>query len=147
MPKLIHNKYYVHRLYSDLVIPSFRLKMFEKIANDKFGIFQWDTLRVEKYYASVAFQLSDDFDTADEPTVDRTICVNIIDMKITLTDTPTAIWHHKWQWVEPDYKGFDYYKSKARSELWKPFVSSKELSKIGNKAFWNSIKHRWENPC
>ena len=144
MPKRIHNKYYVHRLYSDLVIPSVRLEMFKKVANDKLGLFEWNTLRVVKGYESVAFQLSNDFDTADEPTVNKTICVDIVEMKVTVTETPNTIWHHKWQWVEPDYKGFDYYNSKARSELWKPFVKANELSKIGNKNYWESIKSRWE---
>jgi hypothetical protein len=144
MPKRVRDKFYVHRLYSDLVIPTQRLELFKKIANEELGLFQWNTLRVLTGYRSVAFQLSNDFDTADEPTVDQTINVDLIEMRITITNTPNTIWHHKWQWVEPDYKGFDYYKSKARSELWKPFVKTNELSKIGNKTYWNSIKTRWE---
>lgn len=147
MPKVIHSKYYVHKQYSKLILPDHRLEFFLNRAKNIIGNFEWNTLRVAEDYVQIAFQLSEDFDTADEPTVDRTVCVDLINDKIKITETPNAIWHHKWQWVEPDYKGFDYYKSKARSELWKPFVKPEEVCKIGNKTFWNSIKHRWEKPC
>jgi hypothetical protein len=110
--------------------------------------YNWNLLRItkSKYFnepLEVSFQLSKDFDTADEPSVDETVSVSN-DSKIRITKTPHLIFHHKWQWVEPDYKGFDFHKSKARSELWKPFVNSKELCKIGVKTYWDSIRPRWE---
>jgi len=42
-------------------------------------------------------------------------------------------------------RGFDVEASKARSELWNPYVSKEEKSKIGYKDFWDSIRHRWES--
>jgi hypothetical protein len=146
MPKSIHNKIYVHRNYSHLVIGEEELKPFLEYAKEELENFEWNALRVVKQCGiaiEVAFQLSKDFDIADEPTVDQTVKVSYYGT-VNVKYSSNMIWHHKWQWVEPDYKGFDYLKSKARSELWKPFVKSFEMSRIGNKNYWESIKSRWE---
>jgi hypothetical protein len=120
-------------------------------AQDAVSDFKWNCLRVKPNgisgFSEVAFQYSPDFDTADEPQVVRTVvCIpkNLWWSFKRDTVHKNLIWHHKWMWVNPDYNGFDYEASKARSALWKPHVSKKELSKIGNKVYWESIKHRWE---
>jgi hypothetical protein len=103
---------------------------------------QWTCIRI-KPNEQVAFQYSPDFDTADEPEVSITMAVDLIG-KVSFRSHNNTIWHHKWMWVTPDYKGFNYEDSKARSATWKPHVSKTELTKIGNKVYWESIKHRWE---
>jgi hypothetical protein len=97
--------------------------------------------------AEVAFQYSEDFDTADEPTLTYTLGFKFNGSRyeaLTPSFRNNIIWHHKWMWVDPSYTGFDYEASKRRSAIWKPHVSKSELTKIGNKVYWESIKHRWE---
>lgn len=148
MPKIIRNRIYIHRQYAHKIISSNDLASFYDYAYGEIGQFEWNTLRLTKGkcfdFNEISFQLSEDFDTADEPAVNTTVSVPYDGDIVRVTKTPHLIFHHKWQWVEPDYKGFDYYKSKARSDLWKPFVNYKELCKIGNKNYWVSIRNRWE---
>ena len=147
MPKVIRNRIYIHRQYANKIITSNDLASFYDYAYGEIGHFDWNTLRLTKgkysNFREITFQFSKDFDTADEPTVNESVSVSQWGDHVRVTKTPHLIFHHKWQWVEPNYKGFDYYKSKARSDLWKPFVSSKELCKIGNKNYWDSIRNRW----
>jgi hypothetical protein len=103
---------------------------------------KWNCIRI-KPNEQVAFQYSPDFNSADEPEVTITMAVDLIG-KIVIRTHNNTIWHHKWMWVDSTYKGFDYEASKARSALWKPHVNKSELTKIGNKVYWESIKKRWE---
>jgi len=153
MPKKICGRIYAHKDYikslSITAIPQIieALQVVKETLDD----FQWNTVRIKPDAVGgleeVSFQYSPDFDTADEPEVVQTItCVpmdntwEVVRIK-THTDT---IWHHKWMWVEPNYKGFDYEASKARSALWKKFVSPSEIPKIGRKSFWDKLRVRWE---
>jgi hypothetical protein len=117
------------------------------------GTYNWNCLRIKPdglgSASEVAFQWSPDFNTADEPEVLQTIRVmynDVMDMwgVCDIKVHKNTIWHHKWMWVKPDYKGFDYKASKARSALWKPHVKKSELTKIGNRVYWDSIRTRWE---
>lgn len=140
--KRIGGKFYCHKNYIsnfDPLIVDRAMKWLE-VAQKEFGNFEWNCFR-EKYN-SVAFQFSPDFDSADEPEVTKTYAV--LNGVATLRQTRNIIWHHKWMWVDEDYKGFDYAASKARSALWKPHVSRSELTKIGNRVYWDSIRKRWE---
>jgi hypothetical protein len=154
MPKKIGGRLYLHRNY----IRSLDINTVHEVAQalrvseDILGGFIWNTLRIKPDgiggASEIAFQYSPDFDTADEPSVTNTVLCRkneheewIVKDVLRHKDT---IWHHKWQWVGPDYKGFDYNASKKRSALWKPFVSKEEIPKIGNKNFWDKIRVRWD---
>jgi hypothetical protein len=154
MPKKIGGRIYAHKDYikslSIIYIPEIIAAL--QVVKDTLDDFTWNTVRIKPDAVGgleeVSFQYSPDFDTADEPEVVQTItCVpmdntwEVVRIK-RHTDT---IWHHKWMWVEPNYKGFDYEASKARSALWKKFVSPSEIPKIGRKSFWDKLRVRWEN--
>ena len=84
------------------------------------------------------FRRSDDFDTADEPTVG--------DLYTVKSDGSTSfrrksadpwIYHHKWLFVADDYPGFDVEVSKARSRLWLA-LDEIDFRRIGKRSFWES---------
>jgi hypothetical protein len=153
MPKKIGGRMYFHKDYIKRLPMGMLYDVISclEVAEGVLGSFEWNTVRIKPDgvggVLEIAFQYSPDFDTADEPEVKQTVvCVpndntwKVLDVK----KHKNTIWHHKWMWVEPDYKGFDYTASKKRSALWKPYVTKPEIPKIGNKTFWDSIKSRWE---
>lgn len=96
-------------------------------------------VKYDKNEGSFSFIHSPDFDTADEPTVGRAIKVKPSgDIKVTEPTKDPKIWHHKWQWVADDYKGFDVNQSKQRSKDWKDVVGvdRQVSSRIGSKSYW-----------
>jgi hypothetical protein len=46
------------------------------------------------------------------------------------------IYHHKWQWVSDDYKGFDVEKNKQRSLQWSS-LDGVDKSRIGQRKHWD----------
>jgi len=134
---------YAHRKYEKSIVPEDELKAAKSKAGS--SINGYTCVRYNRRSKSIAFQFSPDFDTADEPVLSKTILVKE-DGDIVVTDSGANpyIWHHKWMWVSDRYSGFDVEASKKRSELWAGHVSKKEMSKIGRKNFWDSIKKRWE---
>jgi hypothetical protein len=153
MPKKIGGRYYVHKDY----IKSLPVGLIYEVINaresaeNSLGTFDWNCVRVRPDgvggASEVAFQYSPDFDTTDEPQVTQTVSCVFNDNVWEVSDVRKhdgVIWHHKWMWVGPDYKGFDYEASKARSALWKSHVAKDEIPKIGRKSFWDKIKPRWE---
>lgn len=87
-----------------------------------------------------SFIKSHDWDSADEPTVGHSIKVSSDGgVKHTKQKSDPQIYHHKWQFVGDDYKGFDVDKSKERSKHWKSVVGvNKEVSsRIGTKSYWD----------
>jgi hypothetical protein len=153
MPKKIGGRIYAHKDYIKSLSYSYIPEIIdaEQVARETLGNFEWNTVRVKPDdvggLSEIAFQYSPDFDTSDEPEVVQTVvCVpSNGGWKVARVQKHTdIIWHHKWMWVDKDYKGFDYEASKARSDLWKKFVGKDELPKIGNKKFWDKIRIRWE---
>jgi hypothetical protein len=154
--KKIGGRIYLHKSACSLLDSNlyYCASKAKEVCEHIIGSFNWNCLRIKPDGLGgafeVAFQYSPDFNEADEPEVVQTIPVifnDVMDMweVSDIRVHKDTIWHHKWMWVKPDYKGFDYEASKARSALWKPHVKKSELTKIGNKVYWESIKGRWEN--
>ena len=153
--KRIGGRIYLHASSSKLLSSNLYAEttMALRVASELLGEFNWNCIRIKPDHlggaTEIAFQWSPDFLTAPEPQVVQTVrCIwnnelDIWEVKDMKAHT-NLIWHHKWMWVTPEYKGFNYEDSKARSATWKPHVSKTELTKIGNKVYWESIKHRWE---
>jgi hypothetical protein len=139
--KQVGSKLYVHAQYVKGAVPDELLLNAVRAAGAK--IIGFDCVRYDSRTGSLAFQFSSDFDTAEEPLVDRTVRVSP-EGRVQESVGMGQIWHHKWMWVADDYAGFDVEASKRRSQLWKPHVSKEELRKIGYKKYWDSIRHRWE---
>lgn len=75
-------------------------------------------VKINPQYISLIY--SPDFDTTPEPVVDYSIQVKNGVAKLTdyRDRVRRQIYHHKWEMVKPDYRGFDYHESKERSKFW-----------------------------
>jgi hypothetical protein len=153
--KRIGGRIYLHASSSKLLSSTLYAETTRalRVASELLGEFNWNCIRIKPDSVGgadeIAFQWSPDFLTAPEPQVVQTIrCIwnNVLDIWEVkdMRVHKNLIWHHKWMWVTPDFKGFDYEASKRRSATWKPHVNKSELTKIGNKVYWESIKERWE---
>lgn len=152
--KRIGGRLYLHASYARQLDSNLYAETTKalRVASEILGEFNWNCIRIKPDGLGgadeIAFQWSPDFLTSPEPQVVQTVrCVWNKELDIwTVKDQQVhknLIWHHKWMWVGPEFNGFDYEASKKRSARWKPHVSKTELTKIGNKIYWESIKHRW----
>ena len=126
---------YLHKSYEHQLPQDALTKAKSHLPSD----FEYTAVKYNKQDGAFSFIHSPDFDTAHEPTVGHSIKVHP-DGKVSHTkqSADPKIWHHKWQWVGPDYKGFDVEESKQRSEKWKSVVGvNREVSsRIGSKSYW-----------
>jgi hypothetical protein len=83
----------------------------------------------------ISFITSNDFDTNDEPSVDAVVNVKP-DGTVKRQGNAGWIYHHKWQWVADDYKGFDVEKSKERSLKWSS-LEGVDKARIGQRKHWD----------
>lgn len=104
--------------------------------------FCWDVIKVNLKDGSVSFIRSSDWNVADEPEVGDSIKVHM-NGNLTLTKAKGQIYHHKHEFVNDDYSGFDVQKSKQRSELINVKVPKELKNKIGYKKFWDEVAQKY----
>ncbi len=124
---------YAHKNYAHKIIPMEILINAEAVLYEKYPDFQYNCLKYDTNTQTVSFQEGPDFDTAREPVVGDYVSV-FPDGK-TRKGHSEYIWHHKWLWVEDDYKGFDVEASFNWSQKW--------LSVLTETADGNGIQ-RWK---
>lgn len=98
----------------------------------------WDytLVKIDERKGSVTFILSEDFDSADEPTMDGGILVRSDGTTaIIARQRDPYIYHHKWMMVEPSYPGFNYDESVRRSKLWES-LDNIDRHRIGKRSYW-----------
>lgn len=146
--KEIGGSVYLHKNYAENHprIPSEELKkaqetLKEKHPNHQYNIIRYGYTGADK--GSFSFIHSPDFDTSSEPISGDSVRVNSDgNTKVTKQKTDPQIYHHKHEWVSPDYKGFDVEKSKKRSETYNPIIDKlketnpKIRSRMGTKSVW-----------
>ena len=135
--KKMADNIYVHKDYASAAgVPD---AILDKAKNNLPDDYAYTAVKYNTKDDSVSFIQSPDFDTADEPTVGKSIKV-LKDGTTSVTNQPSdpLIWHHKWQFVGDDYNGFDVEASKRRSQQWRSVVGvNKEVSsRIGRKSYW-----------
>lgn len=82
----------------------------------------------------VRFDTCIGFNTQSEPMVGNMIYIDIDKDRVVKETYNQQIYHHKWLWVEQDYKGFDVQKSYEWSKCW--------LSKLPETA--SGYPYKWE---
>lgn len=83
-----------------------------------------------------------DWDTENEPTVGDSICAWIEGDEFCFKriKCKNQIYHNKWQFVQPNYSGFDVEEAKERTKLWNSIPDiNKHKSRIGYRNYWNSL--------
>ena len=138
MAKKIGGVLYVHRSALDTEGHKLVSKASKLIPND----FAYEVLKINPKANEVSFVASEDWNTSPEPIVGDSYKVNIDTGKVTFRKGRVKnpqIYHHKWMFVNDDYKGFDVEESKLRSELWQNSDIDYDIKKIGNFDYWNEI--------
>jgi len=136
--KIMRNTIYIHKNYQSQ-LPQKELEFAKsKLPED----YDYTAIKYDKDSGAFSFIQSPDFNTADEPIVGQSIKVSPEgEVKITPPSKDPMIWHHKWQWVGDDYRGFDVEASKNRSKKWQAVVNKDKdkdvLSRIGRLSYWN----------
>ena len=116
-------KVYVHRNYAHEVAPQEQIDKAYSRVKETHPSFEYNTVIIwvfnkEKRVVKIQFTNSPDFDTASEPMTGELVSYTFGDDSVSKTKIFKTIWHHKWQWVKSDYKGFDVERSKAWSQEW-----------------------------
>jgi hypothetical protein len=130
--KSIGGSVYVHRDYIDRLPQDKIQPALEKVPLD----FDYDVVKLNLKTGGVSFTSSPDFDTADEPTVGRSLIVEPSG-HTSIRQPAGWIYHHKWLFVGDDYKGFDVEASKKRSQEWMSLPNI-DYSRIGKKSYWDA---------
>lgn len=133
--KKTQEAYYVHKDYES-VFPSEELESSKSKLPDNF---KYTIVKRNKLTGEYSFIKSPDWDKSPEPIVGDAIKVGADKITMTKQKADPQIYHHKFEFVGPDYKGFDYEESKQRSAKWKALPNAKDkaqLSRIGTKSYW-----------
>ena len=97
-------------------------------------------LKINTKENKVSFINSLDWDIASEPMVGDCYSVNEKN-EVKFIKSKGQIYHHKWQFVQEDYDGFDVVESKRWSETWQNSDVVKQL-KIKDKNYLCKIGYR-----
>ena len=91
---------------------------------------------------TVSFIFSPDFDEVYHPTIVQSAKMDLNNngkpLKIYRYKSNLKIYHHRWLFVQDDYKGFDVKKDKKWSALWSKVPRLNHL-KYGTLHNWNTI--------
>jgi len=134
--KLIGGKVYIHKNYENNIPSKYLIPAKNVLPKD----FNYNLLSYNLKDNSITFTLSPDFDSSDEPIVSTQYLVKSdLTLKLIKPHLDPWIYHHKYLWVKPDYKGFNYEQSKERSKYW---LSKDDIdkSKIGKLSYWKNLK-------
>ena len=127
--KHIGGAVYVHKNY-EKQFPKDELKKAKSLLPKDF---EYDVVKYIPKTKAFSFIISKDFDTRDEPSVNGGLSVK--DGVVKKFGDNGWIYHHKWQFVGNDYKGFNISDSKKRSEQWMALKGINK-SKIGQRKYW-----------
>ncbi|QDP54567.1 MAG: hypothetical protein Tp118DCM00d2C30442581_5 [Prokaryotic dsDNA virus sp.] len=128
--KKVGNDLYLHKSYLNQY-PEYQ-DLVKEAKNKIPKNFKYNTLKINTKTGEVRFDQSPDFDTASEPRVGKYITVGKRG-KVTEGES-NAVWHHKWLWVQDNYKGFNVYESQSWSRTW--LSKLQEVAKGGSKNAW-----------
>lgn len=130
--KVIGGKVYMHLNYIDtLPNPEQAQIALKATGSNKMRCLSYDP-KNEVYM----FSESPDFDSADEPIPGKAIKVEMDGddvEKVFPAKVINQIWHHKWMFVDDNYKGFDVRRSWEWSVTWASEISNPS----GSKAVWH----------
>lgn len=124
---------YLHKQYVDYIDIDLYNEFKDKLPED----FNYNILKYNKKENYISFILSPDFNTVDEPTVGDAYKVTKNKVTLTKQKNPPQIYHHKWLFVDDNYKGFNVERAKLRSKKWLEVSDQINMSKIGNKKYWD----------
>lgn len=129
--KVIGGEVYVHKQYENQFPQDALNKAKSYLPKD----YTYHVVKYNPKTGTFSFITSNDFDTNPEPSVNHVITVKS-DGTVKQQKDSGWIYHHKWQWVADDYKGFDVEKEKQRSIKWSS-LDGVDKSRIGQRKHWD----------
>lgn len=158
--KKVHSAMYVHKTNVhelSAVLPPSDYLLMTRLLKKAGNLFSFEIVKYDN--GNISLIDSPDWDTENEPTVGNSYRWKkgeVFDRKGNLIppairrynpDNP-QIYHSKWMFVDPTYKGFDYNKAVRRSALWQSVIpNTKEIkSRIGYRKYWDMILARYGLP-
>ena len=130
--KVIGGEVYVHKLYESQ-FPEDLLKKAKSFLPEDY---EYNVVKYNPKTNVFSFIFSEDFDSNPEPSVNAVVTVKP-DGIIKKQKDSGWIYHHKWQWVDDSYKGFDVEESKRRSLKWYS-LEGIDKSRIGQRKYWDN---------
>jgi hypothetical protein len=124
---------YLHRAYEHLLPENMLLSAKKQLPEG----WSYQVLKYVRATGDITFIECPQFDTADEPIVGDGFLVRR-DGSSRLVRNPKDdpwIYHHRWMFVDRNYRGFDVLASERRSAIW-TLLPGVDYSRIGRKGFW-----------
>ena len=140
--KFIGGRVYFHKNYVSRFIhdPIFMTSYKPLLEYAQRNEFDYTIIAYDVKEGNMSFTFSPDWDTAPEPLVGSRISYDPDIQELHdrvfnpgLIENP-FIYHHKWLFVDEDYKGFDIEESMLRSASW--MCLEPDYSRIGRKKYW-----------
>ena len=128
-------KYMDKQEFDDLM--SFAQNLYEKEIEIPSYVLKYD-----KSTNKISLISTPDWDIENEPTVGDSICCWLKDgeFQAKKIKSKNQIYHNKWQFVQPDYDGFDVEAAKERTKLWNSIPDiNKHKIRIGYRSYWNKL--------
>ncbi|QEG39345.1 DNA phosphorothioation-associated putative methyltransferase [Roseimaritima ulvae] len=100
--------------------------------------FEYTVVKHNETNGNFSFIHCPDFDESPEPSTGSYAVVKsdgVVKIRPALSDP--FIYHHKWLFVDDDYRGFDVEESKRRSVEWMT-LPNVDKSRIGRASYWNT---------
>lgn len=114
----------------------------QDIYDSEIGINSY-VLKYDKPTNRISIISTPDWDIENEPTVGDSICVwkdENGEFKSKKIKCKNQIYHNKWQFVQPNYTGFDVEAAKERTKLWNSIPDiAKHKSRIGYRSYWKDL--------
>jgi len=126
---------YVHK--SAIERASVPLDVLESRAEHLPSDFDYQVIKYDRRSGAVSFIQSPDWDKSSEPLVGDSYKVDADgDLKFRRHNPENPqIYHHKYQFVDPDYEGFNVAESRQHAQQWEGLKPDK--SRIGYKKYWD----------
>lgn len=130
--KVIGGKVYLHVNYIDTLPYPEQAKKALAVS----GLWKAKCLSYDPNKEVYMFSEAPNFNKHSEPAPEKSIRVEMDGDDVDMVGKPkmiNQIWHHRWQWVDDNYVGFDVKEAYERSKIWAVKISNPS----GSKRIWN----------
>lgn len=135
--KVVGNQVYFHKQYID-EMPDNVQELYTKAIKELPEDFSFNTLMYEKGVKGkpnrIRFDEAPNFNSAREPVPGNTFAY--AEDGVTKRGNSNSIWHHKWMWVDDNYKNFNVDESYTWSREWTGTLKDTNYQKIGKEDVW-----------
>lgn len=135
---------YIHKSATNQLTEKY-YHLYELIEKFKPEKFSYEIIKVNTKTNVISFIESHNWNDSHEPDVGDSLVINTMLGTEKIIKSKNQVYHHKWMFVNGDYKGFDVEKSKERSSCWTSVIpNTKDIKyRIGYKKFWHELLEKY----